>query len=63
MLAGWKVAVTTSSMNNGDLLFMIVVGLDLINPPEEAANLPVETIQGWLWFSRIMTVWSSYNEI
>ena len=44
MLAGWKVAVTTSSMNNGDLLFMILVGLDLINPPEEAANLPVENI-------------------
>jgi hypothetical protein len=55
--------VTASIMNNGDLLFMILVGLDLINPPEDAANLPVETIQGWLWFSRIMTVWSSYNEI
>jgi hypothetical protein len=55
--------VTASIMNNGDLLFMVLVGLELINPPEDAANLSVETIQGWLWFTRIVTVWSSYNEI
>lgn len=42
---------------------MVLVGLELINPPEDAANLSVETIQGWLWFTRIVTVWSSYNEI